>query len=47
MKPISTAMDHLFQPKKLADDEYLNEVDGLIYTFLQTVFFTLTLLRMG
>ena len=31
MKPISNAVDDLFQPRELAADEYLNEADGLIY----------------
>ena len=31
MKPIANAVDDLFQPRELAEDEYLNEADGLIY----------------
>ena len=31
MKPINNAVDDLFQPRELAEDEYLNEADGLIY----------------
>ena len=31
MKPINKTMDDLFQPRELAEDEYLNEADGLIY----------------
>ena len=31
MKPIINTVDELFQPRKLAEDEYLNEADGLIY----------------
>ncbi len=31
MKPIANTVDDLFQPRELAEDEYLNEVDGLIY----------------
>lgn len=31
MKPIANTVDDLFQPRELAEDEYLNEADGLIY----------------
>ena len=31
MKPINNTVDDLFQPRELAEDEYLNEADGLIY----------------
>mgnify|MGYP000257400797 FL=1 len=31
MKPITNTVDELFQPRELAEDEYLNEADGLIY----------------
>lgn len=31
MKPINNAMDDLFQLRELAEDEYLNEANGLIY----------------
>ena len=31
MKQINNTVDDLFQPRELADDEYLNEADGLIY----------------
>ena len=31
MKPINNTVDDLFQPRELAEDEYLNEADGLVY----------------
>ena len=31
MRPINNAVDELFQPRELAEDEYLNEADGLMY----------------
>ena len=31
MKPITNTVDELFQPRELAEDEYLNKADGLIY----------------
>ena len=31
MKPINNTVDDLFQPRELAEDEYLNQADGLIY----------------
>ena len=31
MKPIANTVDDLFQIRELAEDEYLNEADGLIY----------------
>ena len=31
MKPINNTVDDLFQPRELAEGEYLNEADGLIY----------------
>lgn len=31
MKPIANTVDDLFQSRELAEDEYLNETDGLIY----------------
>lgn len=31
MKPIANTVDDLFQPREIAEDEYLNEADGLIY----------------